>query len=280
MKLIRFGDAGHERPGLMDESGVLRDLSGHLPDLTGPWLSPEALAHLATIDPAGLPPIAPGTRLGPPIGQIGKLIGIGLNYADHARESGAEAPTEPIVFMKATSCISGPNDAIRLPAGSTKTDWEVELGVVMGRRARAVAEADALEHVAGYTIVHDVSERHHQIERGGQWTKGKSFDSFGPIGPWLVTRDEVPDPHDLALWCDVNGVRRQDSSTRELIFGVPYLVSYLSRHVTLEPGDVIATGTPAGVGLGMTPPVYLTAGDTVRLGVEGLGIQEQRVVGG
>ena len=278
MKLLRYGPPGQERPGLLDGDGAIRDLSALVPDLAGAMLLPDALARLRGIDPFSLPAVQGAPRLGACVGRVGKLIGIGLNYSDHAAESNMAVPKEPIVFMKAVSCVSGPNDDIVIPPGSEKTDWEVELGVVIGRTAKYVAEADALAHVAGYCVVNDVSERSYQLEGTGQWTKGKSADTFGPIGPWLVTTDEVPAWNDLELWLEVNGRRFQHGSTKTMVFGVPHLVSYLSRFMSLQPGDVIATGTPPGVGHGQKPPVYLKAGDEVRLGVAGLGEQRQRVV--
>ncbi|WP_062014463.1 fumarylacetoacetate hydrolase family protein [Aureimonas sp. AU4] len=278
MKLLRYGEPGSEKPGLLDAEGAMRDLSGHLPDLGGAALSPASLARLAALDPASLPLAPAGARLGACVTRPGKFICIGLNYADHARETGKEPPAEPIVFMKATSAVCGPHDDLEIPRGSEKTDWEVELGVVIGTVAKYVPESDALAHVAGYCLVNDVSERAFQSERGGQWTKGKSHDTFGPVGPWLVTSDEIPDPQTLDLWLDVDGVRRQTGNTRTMIFGVAHLVSYLSQFMTLEPGDIIATGTPPGVGLGLKPPVFLRAGQEMHLGIEGLGEQRQRTV--
>jgi 2,4-diketo-3-deoxy-L-fuconate hydrolase len=279
MKLVRYGKAGEEQPGVVDQQGKVRDLSGVVDDIAGKALLPESIARLRAIDPSTLP-LVPGTpRLGPCVGRVGKFIAIGLNYSDHAAESGMPVPAEPVLFMKATSCISGPYDDIVLPRGSQKTDWEVELGIVIGRGAKYVTEADALSHVAGYCVVHDVSERAFQLEGTGQWTKGKSADTFGPIGPWLVTTDEVPDPQNLDLWLDVDGRRQQQGSTKTMVFGVSQLVSYLSRYMSLQPGDVITTGTPPGVGHGRKPPVYLRTGNEVRLGVDKLGEQRQRVVG-
>jgi 2-keto-4-pentenoate hydratase/2-oxohepta-3-ene-1,7-dioic acid hydratase in catechol pathway len=277
MKLLRYGVAGAEKPGLLDEAGQLRDLSGHVADIAGESLSDEALAKLAALDVNTLPVVQGNPRLGPCVAGVGKFICIGLNYSDHAAETGAQVPPEPIIFMKATSAIVGPDDDILIPRGSEKTDWEVELGVVIGRRAKYVSEADALNYVAGYCTVNDVSERAYQMERAGQWTKGKSCDTFGPIGPWLVTRDEVPDPQGLDMWLTVNGQRMQNGSTRTMIFGVAHLVSYLSQFMTLHPGDIISTGTPPGVGMGMKPPVYLKDGDVIELGIEGLGSQRQQV---
>ncbi|MDX1432097.1 MAG: fumarylacetoacetate hydrolase family protein [Gammaproteobacteria bacterium] len=278
MKLLRYGPAGIEKPGLLDSKGVIRDLSAHVPDIDALALSPRELAALARLAPAKLPAVRGKPRLGPPVAGIGKLVCIGLNYSDHAREAGQPIPKEPIIFMKATTSVSGPDDPVVIPKGSTKCDWEVELGIVMGSRARYVAERDALRHVAGYCVFNDVSEREHQLEGTGQWVKGKSHDTFAPIGPWVVTRDEVPDPQKLDLWLEVNGKRRQNGNTRTMIFGAAFLVSYVSRYMTLEPGDVIATGTPPGVGLGFKPPVFLEAGDTMRVSVQGLGVQQQKVV--
>lgn len=279
MKLLRYGDPGRERPGLLDASGFVRDLGGVIDDLHPSTLDDATLDRLRALDPATLPPAPEGARIGPCVGRVGKFVGIGLNYRDHARETGAAEPKEPIVFLKATSSIQGPNDDVVIPCGSEKTDWEVELGVVIGTRARHVSVEAALDHVAGYCVVNDVSEREFQMERGGTWDKGKGCDTFGPIGPWLVTRDEVPDPQALRLWLEVDGRRFQDGTTAEMIFGVAELVSYVSRFMTLLPGDVICTGTPAGVGMGQRPePVYLRPGQRVRLGVDGLGEQDQRVV--
>ncbi len=280
MKLLRYGIPGAEKPGLLDSSGAIRDLTGVVSDISGDTLLPDSLAKLRTLDPASLPKVNGTPRIGPCVGRVGKFICIGLNYSDHAAESGMAIPAEPIVFMKATSCIVGPNDDVELPRGSVKTDWEVELGVVIGTRAKYVTQQDALSHVAGYCVVHDVSERAYQLEGTGQWVKGKSCDTFGPIGPWLVTADEVRDCGDLRLWLEVDGQRYQDGSTKTLIFNVPYLVSYLSRFMSLYPGDIISTGTPPGVGFGKKPPVYLREGNVVRLGVEGLGEQRQTVVKG
>lgn len=278
MKLIRHGDPGQERPGLVAADGSLRDLSSVMDDLTGAALSESSLAHLREIDPQTLPQIAPGTRLGAPLAHVGKFVCIGLNYADHAAEAGMPVPEEPIIFMKATSAICGPFDDLQIPRGSVQTDWEVELGVVIGKRAKYLDEAQALDHVAGYLCVNDLSERDFQNRRQGQWTKGKSHDTFGPIGPWLVTRDEIADPQALTLWCDVDGKRMQSGSTATMVFGVAHLVAYLSRFMTLHPGDIIATGTPPGVGMGKRPPVYLKPGQSLRLSVEGLGEQVHRCV--
>jgi 2,4-diketo-3-deoxy-L-fuconate hydrolase len=278
MKLLRHGSAGAEKPGLLAADGTVRDLSGVIADIGAAALSAEGLAALARIDPASLPVVDAGTRLGCPIARVGKFIAIGLNFSDHAAESGLAVPSEPVVFTKATSCIVGPNDDVMIPLNSLKTDWEVELGVVIGTTTRYVCEADALKHVAGYAVVHDVSEREFQIERGGSWDKGKGCDTFGPIGPWLVTADEVGDPQALSMWLDVNGVRKQTGTTATMVFGVAHIVSYVSRFMTLEPGDVITTGTPPGVGMGMKPPQYLKAGDVVTLGIDKLGEQRQDVV--
>lgn len=279
MKLLRHGPKGQEKPGIVDAQGRARDLSGHVADFDGSTIGDEGLARLAAIDPASLPLVPAGTRLGPCVGRIGKVICIGLNYSDHAAESGLAVPPEPVIFMKATSAVCGPDDDVEIPRGSTKTDWEVELGVVIGRRAKYVAEQDALAHVAGYCVVNDVSERDFQIQRSGQWTKGKSHDTFGPTGPWLVTRDEVADPNNLHMWLEVDGRRFQDGSTATMVYKVPFLVSYLSQFMSLEPGDVISTGTPPGVGMGQKPvPIYLRPGQTIRLGIEGLGEQRQRTV--
>jgi 2-keto-4-pentenoate hydratase/2-oxohepta-3-ene-1,7-dioic acid hydratase in catechol pathway len=278
MKLLRYGAPGAEKPGLLDSTGAIRDLSGTVPDISGETLLPESLARLRKIDAASLPRVSGTPRIGPCVGRVGKFICIGLNYSDHAAESGMAVPKEPIVFMKATSSIVGPNDNLEIPRGSTKTDWEVELGVVIGKTAKYVTAEQALSHVAGYCVVHDVSERAFQLEGTGQWTKGKSADTFGPIGPWLVTADDVSDCGDLKLWLDVDGQRYQDGSTKTLIFDVPFLVSYLSNFMSLQPGDIISTGTPPGVGLGQKPPVYLKAGQEMRLGIDGLGEQRQRTV--
>lgn len=278
MKLLRYGARGAEKPGCLDAEGTLRDLSPHLDDLAGDALRPESLARLAALDPSSLPALDPGIRLGPCVAGVGKFICIGLNYADHAAETGAEVPAEPVVFMKATSAICGPNDDIVIPRGATKTDWEVELAVVIGKSGVHIPREDALEHVAGYCVVNDLSERAFQLEGTGQWVKGKSADTFGPIGPWLVTRDEVGDPQGLDLWLEVDGHRHQNGNTRTMIFTVVEIVAFLSRFMSLHPGDVIATGTPPGVGLGLDPPRYLMPGQTVRLGIQGLGVQTQRTV--
>ena len=275
MKLLRHGAVGQEKPGILLEDGTIRDLSGLVPDIGGAVLSDAGIAMLRGLDASGLPVVDAATRLGPCVAGTGKFICIGLNYADHAAESGMAVPPEPVIFMKATSAIVGPFDTVLIPRGSEKTDWEVELAVVIGTAAKYVAEADALNHVAGYAVTNDVSERAFQTERAGQWTKGKSCDTFGPIGPWLVTRDEVADPQTLAMWLTVNGDTRQNGSTRTMVYGVAHLVSYLSQFMTLHPGDVISTGTPPGVGMGMKPPVYLKDGDVVELGIAGLGTQKQ-----
>lgn len=278
MKLLRHGPKGQEKPGLLDAQGVIRSLDGVVDDIAGEVLSPAGLQRLAAIDTASLPRVEEGTRIGPCVGRVGKFICIGLNYADHAAETGAAVPAEPVVFGKWTSAISGPDDDVLIPRGSTKTDWEVELGVVIGSEARYVSEADAMKHVAGFCLINDISERAYQLERGGQWDKGKGCDTFGPIGPWLVTPDEVGDVDDLRMWLEVDGHRYQDGSTRTMIFKVPYIVHYLSQFMSLQPGDVISTGTPPGVGLGQKPePVYLKPGQVMRLGIDGLGIQQQRV---
>ena len=279
MKLVRYGKKGHERPALLDRAGRLRDLSAHVSDIAGPALLPESLARLAVLDPESLPLVEGTPRIGACVGHVGKFVCVGLNYSDHAAESGLPVPAEPVLFMKATSAITGPYDRVEIPRGARKTDWEVELGVVIGKPAKYVSEAQALAHVAGYCVVNDISERAFQIERsGGQWDKGKGCDTFGPIGPWLVTADAVKDPQDLHLWLEVDGKRFQDGSTRTMIFGVAHLVSYISQFMSLQPGDVISTGTPPGVGLGQKPPLYLKAGQTMRLGIDGLGEQHQTTV--
>ena len=278
MKLMRYGAKGAEKPGLVDAQGQVRALSGVIADITAQTLSAQGLAQLRALDPSKLPLVQNPGRIASPWSGCGKFLCIGLNYADHAAEAGMPVPKEPILFMKPTSVRVGANDAVVLPQGSVKGDWEVELGVVIGTRARYVSEADALQHVAGYCVVNDVSEREYQLERGGQWDKGKGCDTFGPVGPWLVTTDEIPDPQALPMWCEVNGRRMQNGNTRTMVFGVRQLVSYLSRFMTLEPGDLIATGTPPGVGMGLKPqPQFLKPGDTMRLGIEGLGVQQQSV---
>lgn len=279
MKLVRYGRKGHEKPGILDAEGRVRDLSALVDDVAGAALLPEGLDVIRSIDPETLPLVPAGERFGPCVGRVGKFICVGLNYADHAAESGMEVPAEPVLFFKATSAICGPNDDVVIPRGSTKTDWEVELGVVIGREARYVGAAEAMDCIAGYCVVNDLSERAFQLERGGQWVKGKSADTFGPIGPWLVTRDEIADPHNLAIWLEVDGVRRQNGNTRTMIFGVAEIVSYVSQFMSLQPGDIISTGTPPGVGLGMKPePVYLRAGQEMHLGIAGLGEQRQRTI--
>ncbi|PDS35542.1 2-hydroxyhepta-2,4-diene-1,7-dioate isomerase [Rhizobium anhuiense] len=277
MKLMRVGEAGSEKPALLDADGKIRDLSGHVADIGGEAITPSGLARIAAIDPKSLPEIAPG-RIGACVAGTGKFICIGLNYSDHAAETGATVPPEPIIFMKATSAIVGPNNDVIIPRGSEKTDWEVELGVVIGKTAKYVTEAEALDYVAGYCVSNDVSERAFQTERSGQWTKGKSCDTFGPIGPWLVTKDEIPQPQNLGMWLTVNGQKMQNGSSKTMVYGVAFLVSYLSQFMSLHPGDVISTGTPPGVGMGLKPPRYLKAGDVVELGIEGLGTQKQTFV--
>ena len=278
MKLVRYGKSGAEKPGLVDSEGKLRDLSGVVADIAGDVLSPKSLARLAKIKPDSLPLVRGKPRLGACVGKTGNFIAVGLNYADHAAETGAAIPQEPILFNKAPSCIVGPNDDIEIPKGSVKSDWEVELGVVMGKRASYVSEKEALDHVAGYCLINDLSEREYQIERSGQWMKGKGCPTFGPLGPWLVTKDEIKDVQKLGMWLDVNGERMQSGTTATMVFGVKHLVSYISQFMILEPGDVITTGTPPGVGMGKKPPRYLKAGDTVSLGIDGLGSQAARVV--
>lgn len=281
MKLLRYGPVGAEKPGLLDDQGQVRDLSGHVDDIAGDALTPEGLERLKALNPADLPVVEgkpqDGLRLGPCVGHVRKFIAIGLNYADHAAESGMAVPSEPVVFNKWTSCIVGPDDEVLVPKGSTKTDWEVELGVVIGAPASGVSKADAMKHVAGYCVVNDVSEREWQLERTATWDKGKGFDTFGPIGPWMVTTDEIPDPGKLKMWLEVDGKRYQDGSTETMVFGVAELVSYCSTFMTLMPGDVITTGTPPGVGMGQSPQVYLKGGEVMRLGIEGLGEQTQKV---
>ena len=278
MKLLRHGDKGNERPGLLDDTGNIRDLSAHISDLNGANLSDAAIQALRKIDIKQLPIIDRSVRIGPCVGQVGKFICIGLNYSDHAAEAGMEVPAEPVVFFKATSAIIGPNDIVEIPRTSTATDWEVELGVVIGKEAKYINLEDALDYVAGYCVINDLSERDFQIQRAGQWVKGKSCDTFGPIGPWLVTRDEVPDPQALAMQLEVNGKRYQDGNTSTMVYGVAHIVAYLSQFMSLQPGDIISTGTPPGVGMGQKPPVYLKSGDNMQLSIDGLGVQTQQVV--
>jgi len=278
MKLVRYGCKGDEKPGVLDPHGEIRDLSGKIPDIDGAFLAAGGLRVLEGLQVSELPIVQGEPRLGPCVGKVGKIVCVGLNYSDHAKESGAPVPSEPILFLKPSSSICGPNDDVEIPVGSVKADWEVELGVVIGRRAKYVDEHSALQYVAGYCVVNDVSEREFQLERSGQWDKGKSHDTFAPIGPWFVTADEIPDPQQLGLWADVSGTRYQDGSTANMIFDVRTLVSYISRFMTLEPGDIISTGTPAGVGMGQKPVKYLREGDSMRLCVEGLGVQEQHCV--
>lgn len=279
MKLLRYGEKGQEKPGLLDAQGQIRDLSAHIADVAGAALAPDSLNALSKLDPESLPLVTGSPRIGACVGQVGKFLCIGLNYADHAAESNMPVPSEPVIFSKFTSAICGPNDDVEIPRGSTKTDWEVELGVVIGKGGRYIDESNAMDHVAGYCVINDVSEREWQLERGGTWDKGKGFDTFGPIGPWLVTRDEITDPHQLNLWLEVDGHRYQNGNTRTLVFQIPALVAYLSRCMSLQPGDIISTGTPPGVGLGVKPnPVFLRAGQKMRLGIEGLGEQQQTTV--
>jgi ureidoglycolate lyase len=277
MKLLRYGPKGQEKPGILDAQGRIRDLSGIVADIDGSTIGADGLAKLKGIDPATLPAVEGNPRIGPCVGKVGKFICIGLNYSDHAAESGHAVPPEPVIFMKVTSAICGPNDDVEIPRTSVKTDWEVELGVIIGKHAKYISEAEALDHVAGYCVVNDVSERSFQAERAGQWTKGKSHDTFGPIGPWLVTRDEVPNANKLQMWLEVDGHRYQNGSTETMVYQVPFLVSYLSQFMSLQPGDIISTGTPPGVGLGQKPnPIFLKAGQTMRLGIDGLGEQQQK----
>jgi 2,4-didehydro-3-deoxy-L-rhamnonate hydrolase len=278
MKLVRYGAIGHEKPGLIDKSGQLRDLSSHVKDLNGDAYSPATLKKLAALEPDSLPTVSGKPRLGPPVTGISKFVAIGLNYVDHAKETGNPIPPEPIFFLKANTSLSGPNDPVEKPRGSTKLDWEVEIAAIIGTRAKYVSEADALNHVAGYCVCNDVSERNFQIERGGTWTKGKSHDTFGPLGPWLVTKDEIPDVQKLSMWLDVNGKRCQTGSTSTMIFSIAKCISYVSQFLTLQPGDIITTGTPPGVGTGMKPPQFLNVGDVVTLGIESLGEQRQEIV--
>lgn len=277
MKLLRYGPIGQEKPGLLDSEGGIRDLSGLIGDVAGATLDDASLAKLRNVDPTSLPLVEGTPRLGACVGQVGKFICIGLNYADHAAEAGMELPEEPVIFFKATSAICGPNDTVDIPRGSVRTDWEVELGVVIGKEAKYIKEEDALDHVAGYCVVNDLSERDFQLHRSGQWVKGKSADTFGPIGPWMVTRDEVADPQNLPMYLEVNGHRYQDGSTRTMHFGVAHVIAHLSQFMSLQPGDVISTGTPPGVGMGQNPQTYLKVGDKIELGIEGLGVQRQGV---
>jgi len=278
MRLVRYGERGKEKPGLVDRSDQIRDLSAHIPDLDGAAYSPKSLKKLAAIDPATLPAVPGKPRLGPPVTGISKFVAIGMNYSDHAKETGAAIPTEPIFFLKANTSLSGPNDTVEKPRGSTKLDWEVEIAAIIGTRAKYVSEADALNYIAGYCVCNDVSERNFQIERLGQWTKGKSHDTFCPLGPWLVTRDEIADVQKLGMWCDVNGERRQTGNTSTMIFSMAKCISYVSQFTTLLPGDIVTTGTPPGVALGMKTPKYLNVGDVVTLGIEGLGEQRQEII--
>ncbi len=277
MKLLRYGPVGHEKPGILDQQGIIRDLSNHVTDIAGVALSDAALSDLRALDIENLPAVTNDPRIGACVGNVGKFICIGLNYADHAAESGMELPQEPVIFFKATSAIMGPNDTVDIPRNSVKTDWEVELGVVIGKPTKYVSQAEALDHVAGYCVVNDLSERDFQLHRSGQWVKGKSADTFGPIGPWLVTRDEIPDPQNLPMYLEVNGRRYQDGSTKTMHFDVATVIAHLSQFMSLQPGDVISTGTPPGVGMGQTPETYLKPGDKMELGIEGLGIQRQSV---
>ncbi|KCZ82798.1 fumarylacetoacetate hydrolase family protein [Hyphomonas adhaerens MHS-3] len=280
MKLLRVGPTGREKPCILDADGAIRDASAFVDDWDGDSITDDVLKQVARLDLSGLPEVDPASRTGPCVADVGKFVCIGLNYADHAAETGAEVPSEPVVFFKATSAICGPDDNLEIPRGSTKTDWEVELGVVIGKETKYVSEADAMDHVAGYCVVHDVSERAFQLEGTGQWVKGKSADTFGPIGPWLVTKDEIADPQDLSMWLDVNGAAMQRGSTKTMVFGVAHLVSYLSQYMSLQAGDIISTGTPPGVGLSKDPPQYLRHGDVVTLGIEGLGEQKQTCIDG
>jgi ureidoglycolate lyase/2,4-diketo-3-deoxy-L-fuconate hydrolase len=277
MKLLRVGDAGLEKPAILDNEGVIRDLSGHVDDIDGNFFAEDSVKKVAALDLSTLPEVDKSVRIGPVVSKVGKMICVGLNYADHAAESGMDVPSEPVLFFKATSSIVGPDDTVLLPPTSEKSDWEVELGVVIGKEARYISEADALDHVAGYCVVNDLSERAFQIEKEGQWCKGKGCDTFGPIGPYLVTTDEVADSNELDIWLEVNGERVQDGNTRTMVYKVPFLVSYISQFMSLQPGDIISTGTPPGVGLGFNPPKYLKEGDVMKLGISGLGIQQQTV---
>jgi 2-keto-4-pentenoate hydratase/2-oxohepta-3-ene-1,7-dioic acid hydratase in catechol pathway len=278
MKLLRYGTPGQEKPGLLDKTGQIRDLSTAIPDISGDTITPQSLQRIQTLDPAKLPTVSGSPRLGPCVSRVGKFLCIGLNYSDHAAEAGMKPPAEPVVFMKATSAITGPNDNVVIPRTSVKADWEVELGVIIGSPTKYVSESEALNHVAGYCVVNDLSERTFQLEGTGQWVKGKSADTFGPIGPWLVTRDEVPDPQNLRMWLKINGHQYQNGNTKTMIFSVAHIVAYLSRFMSLQPGDIISTGTPPGVGMGQKPPKYLQSGDKIELGVQGLGEQAQSVV--
>jgi 2-keto-4-pentenoate hydratase/2-oxohepta-3-ene-1,7-dioic acid hydratase in catechol pathway len=278
MKLLRYGTPGQEKPGLLDKTGQIRDLSAAIPDISGDTITPQSLQRIQTLDPAKLPTVSGSPRLGPCVSRVGKFLCIGLNYSDHAAEAGMKPPAEPVVFMKATSAITGPNDNVVIPRTSVKSDWEVELGVIIGSPTKYVSESEALNHVAGYCVVNDLSERTFQLEGTGQWVKGKSADTFGPIGPWLVTRDEVPDPQNLRMWLKINGHQYQNGNTKTMIFSVAHIVAYLSRFMSLQPGDIISTGTPPGVGMGQKPPKYLQSGDKIELGVQGLGEQAQSVV--
>ena len=278
MKLLRHGPAGAEKPGLLDAQGTIRDLSSHIDDINGKTLSPESLQNLSSIDTSSLPEVDSSVRLGPPVGQVGKVICVGLNYRDHAEETGLPIPDEPVLFQKATSAITGPNDDVWLPPGSKKLDWEVELGIVIGREARRVDEANAMDYVAGFTIVNDISERGYQIDGTGQWTKGKSHDTFCPFGPVVTTKDAIGKPEELDIWLELDGTRKQDGNTRTMIFSIAHMVSFISRHMSLQPGDIIPTGTPPGVGLGYNPPQFLAAGNTMKLGIEGIGEMTNRVV--
>ena len=278
MKLLRYGSPGSEKPGMLDADGKIRSLEGVIDDLGGDALSDASIKKIGALDPTTLPEVDASTRIGPCVAGVGKIVCIGLNYSDHAAESGMEVPPEPVIFMKATSAISGPNDNVVIPRNSKKSDWEVELGVVIGKHAKYVSESEALNYIAGYCVVNDLSEREFQVERSGQWVKGKSCDTFAPLGPWLVTRDEVADPQNLNMWLELNGEKVQDGSTKTMVYGVAHLISYLSQFMSLHPGDVISTGTPPGVGLGMDPPRYLVPGETMRVGIEGLGVQNQTTV--
>ena len=278
MKLLRHGPAGAEKPGLLDAQGTIRDLSSHIDDINGKTLSPESLQNLSSIDTSSLPEVDSSVRLGPPVGQVGKVICVGLNYRDHAEETGLPIPDEPVLFQKATSAITGPNDDVWLPPGSKKLDWEVELGIVIGREARRVDEANAMDYVAGFTIVNDISERGYQIDGTGQWTKGKSHDTFCPFGPVVTTKDAIGKPEELDIWLELDGTRKQDGNTRTMIFSIAHMVSFISRHMSLQPGDIIPTGTPPGVGLGYNPPQFLAAGNTMKLGIQGIGEMTNRVV--